>query len=79
LKTEEVLTIETIKQRYPDEWVIVVDYAIDEKTTTPIEGKVLMHSKSREEVYRRLETLQDRSACVFCTGELPKDTGIMFL
>lgn len=79
METEEILTIAAIKQRYPDEWVLVVDCMLDEKTTTPLRGRVFTHSKSREEIDRALEKLQSRATYVFNTGEIPKDVAILFL
>ena len=57
----EEMTIEEIKQRYPDEWVMVADYVLDEATTTPLRGKVVKHSKNRDEVDRALLDYKDRA------------------
>lgn len=45
----EVLTINEINERFPDEWVLIGDPETDESLEV-VRGKVLCHSKSRNEV-----------------------------
>ncbi len=65
------MTIEEIIKRFPDEWVMVADYVMDEATTTPLRGKVVKHSNSRDEVDRALIDYKDRAIYILYTGDLP--------
>jgi hypothetical protein len=62
--------IEKIKEKYKDEWLLIKITAADEKDQ-PIEGEVLLHSKSRDEVY---EAQKDLKGDLYITysGELPQ-------
>lgn len=40
-------------------------------------GKVLHHSKDRDEVYRRAVALRPARSAVLYTGEIPEDTAIV--
>jgi hypothetical protein len=64
---DEVLTIDELKTRYPDEHLLLVDFVNDEHGRV-IAGRVLCHSKDREEMWRQAIELQPKpkhSAHVF--------------
>ena len=48
--TNERLTLEEMEQKYPDEWLFIVDCEISENTEL-LSGHVLVHSPSRSDVY----------------------------
>ena len=52
--------IANIKKRYHREWLLIAVNKVDEATTTPLSGKLLMHSPHRDEVYRRLLSIPRR-------------------
>ena len=67
--------VKTIKERYRDEWVLLLDPDISPKTK--IEGgEVVFHSKDRGEVHRRLSDFKGNKAIVF-TGKIPEDVGVL--
>jgi hypothetical protein len=69
---DEVLTREQIEERFKDEWVLLGDHETDE-FLRPVSGRVLCHSRDRDEVYRKgLELMPRRSATMY-VGHLPKD------
>jgi hypothetical protein len=69
---EEVLTMDELKARYPDEHLLLVDY-VDDEFGQVIAGRVLCHSKDAEEMWRQgIELQPTRSAHVF-TGTIPDD------
>mgnify|MGYP006291727057 CR=1 FL=1 len=72
------LTIEEIRERFPDEWVLLVDYEQDD-SFAPTGGKVAAHSPRRGDVYRKLPDLKNRRTFVLPTGDIPEDTGVLFL
>lgn len=65
----EVLTWEEIKQRYPDEWVLIANPEVDADDEV-VAGVVAFHSQDREEVGREAYRLRLRSAAFLYSGEL---------
>mgnify|MGYP001564466298 CR=1 FL=1 len=71
-----VLTIEEIRDRFDSEWILVGDPEVDGDLRV-LRGKVLCHSRNRDEVYRRDLALRPRSAAYLYTGELPANAAIV--
>ena len=72
----DVLSATEIRQRFDSEWVLLDD----PKTDAALEvqsGRVLSHSKDREEVYRKAIELRPKRFAVIYTGTMPKDTAII--
>jgi hypothetical protein len=72
----EVLTIAEIEAQFVAEWVLVED----PQTNDALEvqgGKVLYHSKDRDEVYREAVRLRPKRFAMLYTGTLPKDTAVV--
>jgi hypothetical protein len=67
---EETATIEEIQEKYKDEWVII-EVLEENEFEEPTRGRLIAHSKSRDEIY---DLLKDRTGDigVFFTGEIPK-------
>ncbi len=73
---KNILTLAEIHDRYDSEWVLLED----PETTDMLEivrGKVLYHSKDRDEVYRRMRELHPRHAAIWYTGKLPEDMAVI--
>ena len=69
---DEIVTIEEINQRYPDEWVLIGDPETDESVEV-LRGKVLYHGKSRDEMYRAASALPvPRRFATLFTGNCPE-------
>jgi len=69
---EQQMTIEQIESAFDSEWILVGD----PQTNAGLEvlgGKVLHHSKDRDEVYRRAMALQPKRSAILFTGEIPED------
>lgn len=63
----EVLRLEEIKAKFDSEWILVEN----PETTESLEvrsGKVLWHSKDRDEVYRKARELKPRHSAILYTG-----------
>ena len=73
---EEILTLEEIKARYDAEWVLVEDPELD-KQLENIRGKVVSHSKDRDEVYRAALQLRPKRPTFLYTGRLPENTAVV--
>ena len=71
-----LLTKEKIKTKYPNEWLLLEDYELDASTTLR-KGRVIAHSKYRDEIHRALKKHKG-NLCVHFTGTLPPDTGVIF-
>lgn len=68
----EVLSLAEIRSRYESEWVLLES----PETTESLEvksGKVLWHSKDRDEVYRKARELRPRHSAIVYTGTLPEE------
>ena len=73
-KVEE---ISKIKRRYPKEWLLLTNVVADQ-LTRPMKGRLVAHSKDRDDIYDRLTRIRARSACVEYTGKIPKDLVVVF-
>ena len=70
------MTLEEIKQQYPNQWVLIEFTQLDDELTV-VDGKVLAHSASRDEIEKELTTLRNEKIAVEFTGE--GDTGEAYL
>lgn len=77
MKGKRVQTLSALKRRYPKEWLLLTDVTADE-LTRPVKGKLILHSKNRDDIYDRLSRVRAKSACVTYTGEIPKDLVVVF-
>jgi len=73
----EVMSLAQIQVEFKSEWILVED----PETTESLEvtrGKVLWHSKDRDEVYRKARELKPRHSAILYTGPLvPEGTAII--
>lgn len=72
--TEKEMSIQEIEARFDSEWVLE-----DPQTNEALEvlsGRVLHHSKDRDEVYR-VVTLRPKRSTILYTGEIPENTAIV--
>ena len=68
----EVMKIDEIETRFPDEWILVIDpdTGPDLKVRS---GVVAAHSKDRAEVYRTAIALKPKRSAVWFNGQPPAD------
>lgn len=72
----ELMSLAQIQEEFKSEWVLVED----PETTDSLEvtrGKVLWHSKDRDEVYRKAKEFHPRHSAILFTGTIPKDMVII--
>lgn len=74
---KRVQTIATLKRRYPKEWLLLTNVVADE-LTRPIKGRLVAHSKNRDDIYDRLARTRAKSVSVEYTGKVPKDLVVVF-
>ena len=75
---DELLTIEDIKTRFAPDWVLIGEPRMDENQRL-LAGKVLFHSRDREEVYRRAIELRPGHFAFRYLGELPEDMAFVLV
>jgi hypothetical protein len=73
---DKEMTIEEIEAEFASEWVLVEDPRTDERLNV-LGGKVLHHSKDRDEVYRMAVSLHPRRSAVIYTGQIPEETAVV--
>jgi hypothetical protein len=73
----EFMTIEEVKEQYPDEWVVLEDYEFDDHYAL-VRGKVIAHSKCHKEIYELMPDLKEKSLYLFSTHEWPDDLEHVF-
>lgn len=66
------MRIEEIKEKYKDEWVLIEILGEDE-LGMPREGKILAHSKTRNDIYKESRKTKEKYTYQFYTGEIPKE------
>jgi hypothetical protein len=72
----EEMSLAEIETSFKSEWVLVEDPETDE-TLEVRKGRVLWHSKDRDEVYRKAKELQPKHSAILFTGAIPKDMVII--
>ena len=74
--TNELLTIEQMQTRFNGEWILVQDP--EQNAQHQIQaGRVVCHSKDRDEVYRQAILHRPSSFAVVYTGAMPENTAIV--
>jgi hypothetical protein len=73
---EKEMTIEEIESQFDSEWVLVEDPQTNEALEV-LSGKVIHHSKDRDEVYRKAVALRPKRSAILYTGEIPGDTAVV--
>jgi hypothetical protein len=73
---ESILTASQIEKKYASEWILVGNPLTD-KALEVRRGKVLFHSKDRDEVYRQAVKLRPKRWAMLYTGKLPQDAAIV--
>jgi hypothetical protein len=72
----EALTRQELENRFDSEWVLLEDPEVDEQFRV-VRGKVVFHSKDRDEVDRKAIELRLKHAAFLYTGEIPEDSVIV--
>ena len=72
----ELLSIDEMNARFDSQWVLVEDPEVDADLNI-VRGKVVWHSKDRDEVYQKLLELRPKSAATLYVGSMPADTAVV--
>ena len=72
----QLMTIDQINQSFDSEWVLVEDPTTDASLEVK-GGRVICHSKDREEVYRKAVEMRPKRFAMVFTGSMPPNTAII--
>lgn len=70
------MSMSEIKSKFQSEWILIGDPDTDAALNV-LGGKVLCHSKDRDEVYREALLLRPLRSAFMYTGRMPKDAAII--
>jgi hypothetical protein len=70
------MTAKQIESRFDNEWILLGDPETDESLEVS-KGKLLCHSKDRDEVYRRAVGLRPKRYAIIYTGTMPENTAVV--
>ena len=73
---EQEMTIQDIEAQFTDEWILVADPETDAGLHV-LKGRVICHSKDRDEVYRYLVAHRPKNSAMLFTGEIPENTAVV--
>lgn len=68
----------TIKKSFKNEWVLIEVKKVDINFNL-IEGKVLAHSKDKDEIYKRLLEIKPAKFMLEYTGKIPENLAIVLM
>ena len=72
---DNIMTVEEMKTQFESEWVLVENPQTNDALEV-LKGKILHHSKDRDEVYRKAVALRPKRSAIVYTGEIPEDLEI---
>ncbi len=70
------LTIAEVDSQFDAEWILIGDPETNESLELQA-GRVLFHSKDRDEVYRKAVQLRPKRFAMHYTGKMPENTAIV--
>jgi hypothetical protein len=79
---KSLLTIEEIRQRYPDEWVCL-EVTQEDEMGQPLAGRLIVHSREKRRVVQAAKAFRDEHpkarGFLFYTGELIPEGQVVIL
>ena len=73
---DKEMTIEEIESQFESQWVLIEEPRTD-KALKVLGGKVLFHSRDRDEVYRKAVALCPKRSAIIYTGQIPEETAVV--
>ena len=64
-------TIEELESQYPGEWMVI--HVTERNIHSPTRGRVVYHSKDKEDAYKSLKVTPDRLLGIYYGGPRPLD------
>ncbi|MFH0948623.1 MAG: hypothetical protein V1833_06485 [Elusimicrobiota bacterium] len=72
----EIMTVAEIQNRFESEWILLSDLETNESLEIKC-GKILWHSKDRDEIYRKARKMQPRHSAILYTGKLLEEMAVV--
>lgn len=72
----DTMTLREVNDRFESEWVLFGDVELTPNHEV-IKGRVLCHSKDRDEVYRKLVELRPKNGATHFTGTMPAKSAVL--
>ena len=72
----EIMSVEDIEARFESEWILLEDPEVDEQMQV-VRGRVICHSKDRDEVYQKAIELRPKHSAFLYTGKIPEGTAVI--
>ncbi len=72
----KVMTVGEIKTEFESEWILIDNPETDEGLEIK-GGKVLWHSKDRDEVYRKAREMRPQHSAILYTGKLQDEMAVV--
>jgi len=73
---DEILTLAEMYERFPSEWILIADPEFDDHLEV-MRGRVVCHSKDRDEVDQKAIELRLKSSAFHYTGQIPEGTAVI--
>lgn len=73
---DKEMTIDEIESQFESEWVLIEEPRTDQALRV-LGGRVLIHSKDRDEVYRKAVALRPKRCAIVYTGQIPEETAVI--
>ena len=73
---KKILSLSQIQKSLDSEWILVGDPELSTNLTIR-RGRLLFHSKDRDEVYRKARQLKPKHSAILYTGSLPNNTVVI--
>jgi hypothetical protein len=70
--------IERLRRTHPEEWLLIAVDRFDPKTTTPVRGRLLAHSKFRDSLEKRATQRKGLTYLVFGSDTFPEGYAAAF-
>lgn len=70
--------IDAIRKRFRHEWLLIAVNEIDESTTTPVSGRLLMHSPHRNQIYDASMRYKGLALVMYSDDRMPKGYAMAF-
>ena len=72
----QTMTMAEINNQFDSEWVLIEDPQTNERLEV-LGGKVILHSRDREDFDRKALSLHPKRFAVVYTGKIPENTAIV--
>ena len=74
----KTIEIQKLRKRFRHQWLLLAVDKMDKLTTTPLKGRVLAHSKDRDEIYQKMLRYKHNTYLTYSEDNLPKGYAVAF-